>query len=118
MADKSTRAKQWSNWAKTALEGFADKAHKFSRQPVEWSPSVDTTEEGEVSASPEVLLEGLKKLWGDLWRDRDRGRTGAARLKSFEWPVFVKVPELTPLTVGQLRKVSQLFSLKTASAPD
>jgi hypothetical protein len=112
MSDRSIRAKQWSSWAKLALEGAAGKAHKCCKEPSKWRPSVDTIEEGAVSAPPRVRLEGQKKLWGDLWRG-DRGRSGA-----FVWPVFAKVPVLPPLSVGQLRKVSQLFSLKTASAPD
>eukprot|EP00972_Heterocapsa_arctica_P010328 1517898-Heterocapsa_arctica.AAC.1 len=44
-ADRSTRAKQWSSWAKTSLEGSAGKAHKFPREPAEWRPSLDMSKE-------------------------------------------------------------------------
>eukprot|EP00972_Heterocapsa_arctica_P111536 16420513-Heterocapsa_arctica.AAC.1 len=63
-ADRSTRAKQLSSWDKTSLEGSAGKAHKLSREPAEWRPSVDMSEEGTPSASPKVLLEGQKTTVG------------------------------------------------------
>eukprot|EP00972_Heterocapsa_arctica_P046683 6890800-Heterocapsa_arctica.AAC.1 len=60
-SDRNLRAKQWSSWAKTSLEGSTGKAHKFARQPSEWRPSVDTSEEGAPSASPKTLLDGQKQ---------------------------------------------------------
>eukprot|EP00972_Heterocapsa_arctica_P113109 16435382-Heterocapsa_arctica.AAC.1 len=110
-ADRNSRAKQLTSWAKTSLEGSAGKPISFLGSQLR--PSVDTSEEGISSASPKTLLDGQTKLWGNLWRNGNHDRTGA-----FEWPVFVKVPMLILLTVGQLRKTSQLFSIKTAKAPD
>eukprot|EP00972_Heterocapsa_arctica_P042247 6227968-Heterocapsa_arctica.AAC.1 len=69
--------------------------------PFEWKPSVDISEEGTPSASPKVLLDGQ-----DLWKNKDHDHAGA-----FVWPA-VKVPVLTPLSVGQLRATSHFSRSK------
>ena len=63
--ESKERAQAWSSWAQSSLEGSAGKAHRFTKQSLEWTPTVALSEEG-WSAQPWALLEDQSRLWGQI----------------------------------------------------
>ena len=80
--DLSSRAKQWPDWAKSALEGSVGRAHRFTRVPEAWVPTVARGLDGEPSAALAALLHEQRTTWGKLWQGCEGGDTKG----SFTWP--------------------------------
>ena len=112
--DLSSRAKQWSDWARSALEGSAGKAHRFTRVPEAWVPTVAMGHDGKPSAAPAAPLQEQRAMWGGLWQ----GGKGGDTRGSFTWPADAPCQSLPLLSADDLRRTSTAFSLRTASAPD
>ena len=101
--DMSSRVKQWSDWARSALEGSAGKAHRFTRVPEAWVPTVAMGHDGKPSAAPAALLQEQRAMWGRLWQGGKRGDTRG----SFTWPADAPCqssPSFRPTTLGGLRR--------------
>ena len=73
--DLSSRAKQWSDWAKSSLEGSAGKAHKFTRVPEAWVPIVARgLRKWRAICSPCGPLAGAEDDMGEALAGVQRGR--------------------------------------------
>ncbi len=101
--------KGWTEWLEEDWKRGAGRAHRATRNPVEWRPTTTVDARGVVTASPIALLESYRRKYKEFWEASDS-------------PVRVrwkgKCQELTPLIPGELRAASMAFPKSTASTYD
>jgi len=106
-------AAAWRQWARDSAVGSASKAHRFSREPEQWTPTTTQGDMGRATAAPKALLAEQVAGWSEVWQT-SKGHPD----RVFRWPEHLEVRQHDELGVASLRAASRSFPEETASTAD
>ena len=104
------RLRSWHGWARAAVQGSAQAAHRWLKGPVGWAPDVLTGGPGSAPCGLQDRADRMMAEWREgPWKCDD------PLLDVGSWPA---VPQLSPITAEQVSKAVSSFKWGTATATD